>query len=95
MLTLALPAMNKRLSTLALLVVLATVVLTLFAAPSFATEAGGEEGGGKITFPDNEHDQLGLVILGISGLFALAAGANAVKQYRGTRPQADGKIRWR
>lgn len=87
--------MNKRLATIALLVVLATAVMTLFAGPSFATESGGEEGSGKITLPDNEHDQLGLVLLGISGLFVLAAGANAVKQYRGTRPQADGKIRWR
>lgn len=87
--------MNKRLSTLALIVVLATVVLTLFAAPSLAAEAGGEEGSGKITLPETEHDQMGLVFLGISGLFVLAAAANAVKQYRGTRPQADGKIRWR
>jgi hypothetical protein len=89
--------MNKRRSTATMLVVLATVLMTLFAAPSFATESGGgdEEGNGKLTIPDNEHDQVGLILLGITGLFVLAAAANTVKQYRGTRPQADGKIRWR
>lgn len=92
--------MNKRLTTIALLVALAAVVMTLFAAPSFATEGGGEapageEDNGKIGLPKTEHDQVGLILLGITGLFAAAAGVNAVKQYRGTRPQADGRIRWR
>jgi hypothetical protein len=92
--------MNKRLTSIALLVALAAVVMTLFAAPSFATEGGGEapageEDNGKIGLPQTEHDQVGLILLGITGLFVVAAGANAVKQYRGTRPQADGRIRWR
>lgn len=91
--------MNKRLATIALLIVLATTLTTLFAGPSFATEGGGDapagEDDGKIGLPQTEHDQVGLILLGITGLFVLAAGANAVKQYRGTRPQADGKIRWR
>lgn len=77
----------------------ATVVALLIATPSLATEAGADEGaaeeGGKITFPSNPHDQFGLVIFGLMGVAALAAGANALMQLRGGRPQADGKIRWR
>lgn len=79
--------------------VLATTLALLLAAPGMATEATGEEGaaeeGGKITFPSNPHDQFGLVLFGLMGLAALAAGANALVQLRGKRPQADGKIRWR
>ena len=79
--------------------VLATTLALLLAAPGMATEATVEEGaaedGGQITFPSNPHDQFGLILFGLMGLAALAAGANALVQLRGKRPQADGKIRWR
>ena len=80
-------------------VVLATTLALLVAGPGMATEATVEEGAveesGKITFPSNPHDQFGLVLFGLMGVAALAAGANALVQLRGKRPQADGKIRWR
>ena len=75
-------------------------VATLFAlavGPAMATEsapAGGEEGG-KISMPETAHDRVGLIILGVSGVFVLGALLNANKQLRGTRPQSDGRIRWR
>lgn len=57
--------------------------------------AAGEAENTKLTISDNPHDQFGLILFGLMGLAALAMGANAVKQLRGERPQADGKIRWR
>lgn len=89
------PAIHIVMWTLAL----ATVLAVLIATPSLATEAAAEEGaaeeGGKITFPSDPHDQFALIIFGLMGVAALAAGANALTQLRGERPQADGKIRWR
>lgn len=91
--------MNARLRTLVLLVVALTTVFALAIGPAMATEsapapAGGEESG-KIEFPQTAHDRVGLIVLGITGVFALGALANAAKQLRGSRPQADGRIRWR
>lgn len=81
-----------------LLATLATALALLVAAPALATEAGNgaaADEGGKITFPSNPHDQFGLVLIGLTGLAALGAGANAFFQLKGRRPQASGKIRWR
>lgn len=88
--------MNARLRTYVLLLATFATLFALAVGPAVATEAGstGEESG-KIEFPDNSHDRVGLIILGISGLFVLGAGANAVRQLKGSRPQADGRIRWR
>lgn len=90
--------MNARLRTFVLLLATLATLFALAAGPAVAADpapAGGEESSGKIEFPDNSHDRVGLIILGISGLFALGAGANAVRQLKGSRPQADGRIRWR
>ncbi len=88
--------MNARLRTFVLLLATFATLFALAVGPAVATEsgAGGEESG-KITFPDNSHDRVGLIILGISGLFVLGAGVNAVRQLKGSRPQTDGRIRWR
>ena len=85
--------MNARLRTLVLTL---TTVLTLFVlavGPALATESGS--GDGKVPLPSDPHDQFGLIILGICGLFVVAAAINAVRQLKGSRPQADGRIRWR
>ena len=89
--------MNARLRTFVLLLATVAAVLALSVGPALATESApaGEEGSGKVGLPQTAHDQVGLVILGISGVFALGAGINAVRQLRGSRPQADGRIRWR
>lgn len=87
------PAMNARLRTLVLTL---TTVVTLFAlavGPALATESGS--GDGKVPLPSNAHDQVGLIVLGICGVFVVAGAINAVRQLRGSRPQADGRIRWR
>ena len=89
--------MNARLRTLVLLVATVATLFALAVGPAMATEsapAGGEEGG-KISMPETAHDRVGLIILGISGVFVLGALLNANKQLRGTRPQSDGRIRWR
>ncbi|MBY5163498.1 hypothetical protein [Salsipaludibacter albus] len=72
---------------------IATEVPNEAGAPEGAVEAGIESS--KVTISDNPHDQFGLVLFGLMGLAALAMVANAVKQLRGQRPAADGKIRWR
>ncbi len=63
-------------------------------------EAGGAEGeegdDGKSPFPldlTDPQDILGLFLLGLVGLGIVAASANALKQLRGERSQADGS--WR
>ena len=89
--------MNARLRTLVLLVATVATLFALAVGPATATEsapAGGEESG-KISMPETAHDRVGLIILGISGVFVLGALVNANKQLRGTRPQSDGRIRWR
>lgn len=91
-----LPPMNARLRTFVLLLATLATLFTLSVGPAVATEStGGGEGEGKVSLPSDPHDQVGLIILGISGVFALGAGINAVKQLKGTRPQTDGRIRWR
>lgn len=93
-----LPPMNARLRTFVLLLATVATLFTLALGPAVATEsapAGGPENDGKVDLPSNAHDQVGLIILGVCGVFALGAGINAVRQLKGTRPQADGRIRWR
>lgn len=88
--------MNARLRTAVTLLATVAMTLALTVGPALATEsapAGGE--GGKVPLPETAHDRVGLIILGITALFALAALGNAVKQLKGSRPQADGRIRWR
>lgn len=89
--------MNARLRTLVLLVATLATLFTLAIGPAMATESApaGEEGNGKVSLPQTSHDRVGLIILGVSGVFALGALANASKQLKGSRPQADGRIRWR
>ncbi len=72
---------------------IATEVPNEAGAPEGAVEADIESG--KVTISDNPHDQFGLVLFGLMGLAAIAMVANAVKQLRGERPAADGRIRWR
>lgn len=91
------PPMNARLRTLVLLVATVATLFALAVGPALATEsapAGGEESG-KVALPDTQHDRVGLIILGVTAALALGAGANAIKQLKGQRPQADGRIRWR
>lgn len=90
--------MNARLRTFVLLLATVATLFTLALGPAMATEsgpAGGGEEDGKVSLPSDPHDQVGLIILGVVGVFALGAGINAVRQLKGTRPQADGRIRWR
>lgn len=88
--------MNARLRTA--ITLLATVAMTfaLTVGPALATESApaGEEGG-KVSLPQSAYDRVGLIIIAVIGVFALAALGNAVKQLKGSRPQADGRIRWR
>jgi hypothetical protein len=88
--------MNARLRTLVLLVATVATLFALTVGPAMATESApaGEESG-KITLPETSHDRVGSILLGVFGLFGLAALANASRQLKGQRPQADGRIRWR
>ena len=88
--------MNARLRTLVLLVATLATLFTLAIGPAMATESApaGEENG-KVSLPETSHDRVGLIILAVTGVFALGALANASKQLKGSRPQADGRIRWR
>lgn len=88
--------MNARLRTLVLLLATLATLFTLAIGPAMATESApaGEENG-KVSLPQTAHDRVGLIILGISGVLALGALANASRQLKGSRPQADGRIRWR
>jgi len=90
----------RRMSTLRTLFVLVSAVALTFVlalVPASATEAGvdGDDGGGKITLPEEPRDQLGLIILGLTGLATLAGLANAAKQLKGDREAASGQFRWR
>lgn len=89
--------MNARLRALTLLIATVATVFALAVAPAVAASEGGGAGeeNGKISLPSTQRDQFGLVILGISGVFALGALVNASKQLKGSRPQTDGRIRWR
>ena len=88
--------MNARLRTLVLLLATLATLFTLAIGPAMATEsAPAGETDGKVSLPETAHDRVGLIILGISGVLALGALANASKQLKGSRPQADGRIRWR
>lgn len=69
----------------------ATLSLLLAAGPALATE--GEHV--KTTLPESQHDLVGLVLLVITGIAALAGLANARRQLKGERDQASGEFRWR
>jgi hypothetical protein len=88
--------MNARLRTLLLLLATVATLFTLAAGPVMATESApaGEESG-KVSLPQTSHDRVGLIILGVGAVFVVGALANAAKQLKGSRPQADGRIRWR
>lgn len=89
--------MNTRLRTVLLLLAALATVFTLAVGPAVATESGpaGEDGNGKVGLPETQHDQLGLILLGLTGLAVLGAGINAVQQLKGRRPQTQGRFRWR
>lgn len=82
--------------TLLLAVATALALAVLAVGPALATEAepAGDENG-KVSLPSDPHDQLGLILLGLTGVAVVLALGNAAKQLRGQRPQADGRIRWR
>lgn len=88
--------MTARLRTLVLLLATLATLFALAVGPAVAADSApaGEESG-KVSLPQTAHDRVGLIILGVSGVFALGALANAAKQLKGSRPQADGRIRWR
>lgn len=88
--------MKARLRTLTLLLAIVATLLTLAVGPAVATEsAPAGEDSGKVTLPQTAHDRVGLILIGVSGVFVLAAVANATKQLKGSRPHTDGRIRWR
>jgi hypothetical protein len=87
--------MNRRLRSLCLLLATVATLLTLTVGTAVAAEDTGAEESGKVAFPETARDRVGLVIFGVVGLAVLAGGINAVRQLKGDRPQADGKIRWR
>lgn len=89
--------MNARLRALTLLLATVVAVFALAVGPAVAASEGGGTGeeNGKISLPQTQHDRVGLIILGIGGVFALGALANASRQLKGSRPQTDGRIRWR
>lgn len=88
--------MNTRLRTALLLLAALATVFTLAVGPAVATEsAPNGDGDGKVGLPETQHDQLGLILLGITGLAVLGAGVNAVQQLKGRRPQTQGRFRWR
>lgn len=88
--------MNARLRTLLLLTATLATLCALAVGPAMATEsAPSGEDSGKITMPESAHDRVGLIILGLSGVFAVGALVNASRQLKGSRPQTDGRIRWR
>lgn len=75
---------------------LSTLVATLLVATATAA-AATEAPEGKIQLfdPSNPHEVVGVLLLGVVAVAALAAVANAIKQLAGRRGQADGKFRWR
>lgn len=77
-------------------VVSALVLLFAFAVgPAAATESGGEDEAKKVELASNQHEFVGLFLLGALGLGALLAVDNARRQLRGDRKQASGEFRWR
>lgn len=76
------------------LLLLATTVLTLLvtALPVLATEAPDQK---SQLITRSPHHVVGSFILAVGVLFILMALANAYRQLRGERSQADGKFRWR
>jgi len=81
------------LRTLLSLPALALTLVVVVAGPAAAAETGGAKI--QLFDPTNSHDVVGVIILGMVSLFALAALVNAVRQLAGKRGQADGKFRWR
>lgn len=94
--TATLRRMNARLRTLVLLVAAIATLFAVAVGPAMATESApaGEESG-KITLPETSHDRVGLILLGVFVVMGLGGLANASRQLKGQRPQADGRIRWR
>ncbi len=88
--------MNARLRTLVLLLAPLATLFTLAIGPAVAADSApsGEEDG-KVSLPEAAHDRVGLIILAACGVFAVGALVNASKQLKGSRPQTDGRIRWR
>lgn len=91
-------------TTKRLLLVVTAVLLSaaLAVGPVLATEGGGGGGAGdeagettKIQLPESARDRVGLILLGLGGIAVVLAGANAISQLRGRRPQATGEWRWR
>ena len=76
------------------LTLFATTVLTLLvtAVPALATEAPTEK---SQLITRSPHHIVGSIILAFFALFVLLAIANAIRQLRGERGQADGNFRWR
>ncbi|MBW3659536.1 MAG: hypothetical protein KY457_12920 [Actinobacteria bacterium] len=82
---------------LSLVLSAALLAMVLAGGPALATESGGggEGEGGKIELATNQHELVGLILLGALGIGGLAALVNARKQLRGERKQATGEFRWR
>lgn len=84
---------------LSLVLSAAILAMALAMGPAFAAEGGGggggEEGSGKIQLASNQHEFVGLILIGALVLGGLAALVNARKQLRGERDQASGEFRWR
>ncbi len=82
--------MNTMRNTLVLGLTL-VMSLALAIGPAAATEGTHE----KVSLPQTQHDLIGLFLIGVVGLFALAGFANARRQLKGERDQASGEFRWR
>ncbi len=76
------------------LILLATTVLTLLATalPVLAAETPDQK---SQLITRSPHHVVGSFILAVGVLFVVLAIANAYRQLRGDRSQADGKFRWR
>jgi hypothetical protein len=79
----------------------ALLALVLAIGPAAAAENGGggeggdHGGGGKIQLAQNQHEFVGLILIGLLVIGGGAALVNARKQLRGERKQATGEWRWR
>lgn len=87
----------ETLKKLSLVLSAAVLAMALAVGPAFAAESGGggEGEGGKIELATNQHEFVGLILLGALGIGGIAALINARKQLRGERKQATGEFRWR
>lgn len=86
----------ETLKKLSLVLSAAVLAMALAVGPAFAAAEG--DGGGeaeKIQLAQNQHEFVGLILLGFLAIGGLAALLNARKQLRGERKQATGEFRWR